>query len=260
MKKQYITRGFIAASLLGMSLFANATVSHTPNTFHTIYANNFGSGSSYSTTFLGDINANFTAKVGANAGKFSIKPGQDGYQGIGVSPLGHVSERTPGEIDIGESVNASFSKGIFITSFSLGLLFDGPEYKDVNEVAQVKVGYLDGTYGTFTLTAKGATTAIWSGTGSFVSNLSPAKDSKGGAWQVSNPFGNVRVTSLSFGAVAGMSAATGCGTGHHYTACTNQSDYTLLNITAVPEPETYAMMLIGLFGIGFVARRKQSQL
>ena len=31
----------------------------------------------------------------------------------------------------------------------------------------------------------------------------------------------------------------------------------LVQISAVPEPETYAMMLAGLFGLGFIARRRR---
>jgi hypothetical protein len=32
----------------------------------------------------------------------------------------------------------------------------------------------------------------------------------------------------------------------------------LNSVTAVPEPETWAMMFVGLFGVGFVGRRRQS--
>jgi len=241
--RQLIQLGLLAA-LTSASLAANATA----NTFNTIYGTNFGTASSYSTTFLGDINTTFSAKVGEADGKFSYKAAQGGYQGVGISPKTG-SERTPGEIDIGESVNATFSKGIFITNFKLGLLFDGPEYGDVNEVAQISATYLDNSVQTFTFTATGKNTGIWTGSGSFV-NLSKAEDGKGGVWSLTNPFGNVRVKALSFTALLG-----GCGTAGG--SCTNQSDFTLISISAVPEPETYAMMLLGLLGVGFMTRRNK---
>ena len=240
--RQLIQLGLLAA-LTSTSLAANATA----NTFNTLYGTNFGTGSSYSTTFLGDINTTFSAKVGDANGKFSFKAAQGGYQGVGVSPKTG-SERTPGEIDIGESVNATFSKGIFITNFKLGLLFDGPEYGDVNEVAQISATY-DGAEHIFTFTATGKNTGIWTGSGSFV-NLSKAEDGKGGVWSLSNPFGNVRVTALSFTALHGA-----CGTAGG--SCSNQSDFTLISVSAVPEPETYAMMLLGLLGVGFMTRRNK---
>lgn len=246
MKLTYLKQLAVAVSLTSAAFSAHATTP-TPNTFDTIYGNNF-TGSSYSASFLGGVNATFDAKVGAAAGKFSTKAGQGGYQGIGVSPLAG-SERTSGEIDIGEFINTSFSTNITITNIKLGLLFDGPEYSDVNEIAQITATYADNSVHQFTFTATGETTGIWSGLGSFV-NLSKAKDSLGGAWSITNPFGTNLVKSLSFTAIAGVKGAAG-GAG------TNQSDYTLISISAVPESETYAMILAGLAGIGFVARRKK---
>lgn len=50
--------------------------------------------------------------------------------------------------------------------------------------------------------------------------------------------------------------------GIKYAAFTYTNDlgyYSVDNVTAVPEPETWAMMLAGLSMLGFLARRKNSQ-
>lgn len=242
MKLNLFQSAAVALTFATVSLTANATA----NTFNTIYGTNFGTGSTYSTTFLGDVDATFKANAGSASANFGYKPAQGGYQGVGVTTG---SDKTKGEIDIGESITGSFSKGIYITDISIGLLFDGPEYGDVNEKAQITASYLDGTKQSFTFTATGSTTAIWTGSGSY-SNLSPATYGLGGAWSISNPFGSNRITGLSFASLKGQ-----CGTSGG--SCNNQSDFTLISLSAVPEPSTNAMMLAGLLGVGFMVRRKK---
>ena len=171
---------------------------------------------------------------------------------FGASGLGVTGGRTGNEIDIGETVALSWANAQVIKSFSVSVLFNGPEYHDWSEIAQVKA------YHGATLVATGQlqvdavldNMATFSGTGfGSVSNLALADGSHGGAWSVSNPFGGASVNRLEFTALS----SSLCG----YRGCNNQSDFTLSSVTAVPEPQTLALMLGGLAAVGFVARRRQ---
>ncbi len=206
----------------------------------TVYGKDFGNGPSYSTA-IHDTSVTFTAHTGSNPNHlkdavFSYKPAQDGYQGVGVSPK-KGSDVTVGEIDKHEWIFADFTKASVISNLTLGLLFDGPEYNDKKEQASITVTYFDNSTSTFTLIATGATTASWNGFGS-VLNLSPAADSLGGVWSLDNPFGDTAVKSFSL------------------TSLKDKSDFTLYSVTAVPEPESYAMLALGLGLVGFMARRR----
>jgi PEP-CTERM motif len=170
----------------------------------------------------------------------------------GISGLGVTGGRTNDEIDIRETITMSWVGGLKITSFSVGVLYNGPEFGDWAETAQVRAWNGDTMIGTGVLQvdATNNTLATFTGTGfGSVTNLSPATQNDGGAWKVDNPFGHAMVTKLEFTSLE----STLCGT---TSACTNQSDYTLSSVTAVPEPSAYAMMLAGLGALGFVARRR----
>ncbi len=210
-------------------------------------------GQDIKTDYETNNNASFSVQATALSGTAALDlKTQNTFTGVGVKGA------TDGEIDIGESITLTFTTAKPIASFTLGLLFNGPEYNDVYEVAKITINGINGSK-IYTLTT-GATenVATWfDGTNSTLVNYiggAGTQGGAGGAITVWNPFGNEAINSIRFEALTGLSGGL-CGSGT--SVCTNQSDYNVVNVTPVPEPETYALMLAGLAAVAFVARRRR---
>ena len=205
-------------------------------------------GSTYSSlvgSSAGTVNG---VSFSAGGGNFDTKF-VNGWGGLGVT-----GGASGSEIDLGQSITMSFAAQV-IADFSVALLYNGPEFGDYREMAQVAVYNGLSLLGTYALTVGNdgsSPGAAWTGFGS-VSNLSAPTSSGGAAWLVSgNPFGNLAATKLVFTAI-GSNLCQSAG------SCNNQSDYVVSAVPAVPEPGTYALLAAGLGAIGFVARRRRQR-
>jgi hypothetical protein len=183
---------------------------------------------------------------------------QDGYTGVGVQGM------TDGEIDWrdgrSESITLNFAQSAALSSFTLGVLFNGPEYNDVREVARITVNGDSTSY--YLRTQATEDLAQWFYGNTFLSNVSfvpgaGTQNGQGGVVSVFNPFGNTAVSNIRFEASQGVSGNR-CGQ-NGTSVCTNQSDYSVVSVNRVPEPQTLGLMLAGMAALGFTTRRRPAR-
>lgn len=187
--------------------------------------------------------------------------GGDGYLAtktrFGVTGVGVAGGYSGNEIDIGESVTAASSSAFRLAGVGLAFLFDGPEYGDVQEVADITATFADGSTHLAQLTNyySGPTdtslTLMVDGVdmSSLIYGASVATNASPGTVNLGALFGSNLLSSVAFTAEKGVCYPS--------FTCTSQSDYSITRIS-VPEPGTLALLGLGLIAGAFSMRRRVS--
>jgi hypothetical protein len=138
----------------------------------------------------------------------------NGDTGFGVS-----GGASGGEIDVGETLRVDFDQSREIVAIQILFLYNGPEYGDLAEKAQVTA---DGTV--YTLSVQNDAddaAAVWSGAGATVTKCGDTTGTGTGCFIVTDPFPDA-VERLDFTAIPGAHSYP-----YSYPNGTNESDYAI---------------------------------
>lgn len=231
-----MNRVMISAVAVAAAVFA-AGASATP-----ITAAQIASGSANGITFT------------ATGGNMGLKT-TNGVTGVGVTggPSGNEID-----LNVGEAITGTSTTGFILNSLTLAFLYDGPEYGDFQEVAQIEAQLAGGGISTAVLTNDYSSpndtdvTLLVDGLAApgLVTNATVANNAIASEITLGALFGDNPLTSLEFTALPGI-----CGVGN----CNNQSDYSIESIDtrSVPEPGALGLVAFALALVGFGVWRRR---
>lgn len=182
-----------------------------------------------------------TNGVNAVGGDFTAIGGSVAVKnGVGITVTGVSGGPAGNEIDVGQTLVLSLDKSFTLKSLTLGLLFNGDEYTDPQEIAKVTA---NGSV-SYTLSIVAENLAVWSNGGINIP-VDPGFSTTlggGGVFTLLSPFGGMLISTLEFTPVSNPSTV-------------NNSDFGLVAYEIPDSSTTLALLGLALVGVVSIRRR-----